>query len=156
MTLHTDTWVVAGTAAPVIALSSMLVLSDQLQIKVDLDTSLGRIPFKKWPSRERGMFFSYFIVSVVTMFQAFVLAGALISLTYQINFVPILIVIIGEVLSLALLVNSTLDMVRQKIWANEQIDKHSVSLRSRMPRRPAHKAQANAFKRAIKSQSRHK
>jgi hypothetical protein len=37
MTFHADFWVVAGTAAPVIALSSILVLGDQLQLDIDIE-----------------------------------------------------------------------------------------------------------------------
>ena len=53
MTFHADFWVVLGTAAPVIALSSILVLGDLLKLVQDFGRVMGMepgpVPVWEWP-----------------------------------------------------------------------------------------------------------
>jgi len=161
MSFHADFWVVTGTAAPVIALSSILVLGDQLQLGIDIEITEGKaprdIPLWEWPSEYYGMFTWYFVTSIIIFLQALVLAVSLQNLAQESNYwlspTP---VIIAEFSSLILLAVSTLRLIQQKDWAKQVArDKHSRSLRSKTLRHPSRKPQSDAFRRANRYRSSH-
>lgn len=159
MTFHADFWVVTGTAAPVIALSSILVLGDQLQLDIDIEITEGRapgdIPFREWSELQRSSFFWGSVMGAVILIQALVLAVSLQNLAQESNYwlspTPVMI---AEFFSLLLLAVSTLRLIQQKDWAKQVArEKHSLSLRSKTLRHPSRKPQSDAFRRAAKRRS---
>ena len=158
MTFHVDFWVVAGTAAPVIALSSILVNGDQIQIGIDLEITTGKapaeIPFWRWPEQYYGMFFWYIITVVITMCQAGTLFASLYSLAKEFNLVSPSLVAEAECLSIILLGLSTVRLIQQKDWAKRiEQETRARSLSSQILRHPSRRPQANAFRRATRYRS---
>jgi hypothetical protein len=160
MTFHADFWVVAGTAAPIIALSSILVNGDQIQVGIDLERATGKvradIPFRKWPSEYYPIFFWYIVTVVIDLFQAITLFVSLMSLAQESNFLSPAFVAVAELFSLVFLTASTLRTIQYKDWAMRlDQEKHSLSLSSKRLRHPSRKAQSNAFRRANRYRSSH-
>jgi hypothetical protein len=153
MSFHADFWVVAGTAAPVIALSSILVSGDQLQLAADLARAtrneLRDIPFWRWPGEYRSMYLWYMVTGIVTAGQALILFASLMSLVQESNYVPPTLTALAESASLIILSASILILVKQKDWAKEVGQKkHSVALSSKRLGHPSRRAQINASRRA--------
>lgn len=160
MTFHTDFWVVVGTAAPVIALSTILVSGDQLQVGIDLEITTGKapgdIPLWKWPEEYYAMFFWYLVTTVITFLQAATLFFSLMSLVQEHNYVSTTFVAAAESASIVLLGLSTLRLIQQKDWAKQVAqENHSLSRRSKILRHPSRKPQRNAHRRANRYLSSH-
>src|SRR5712691_7017394 len=110
MTFHADFWVVAGTTAPVIALSSVLANGDVFKIYMDLTEITGKttgsVPFWKWPYNVVG--FWYWVAGAVTFLQAFTLFFSLMSLVQGHDYAPTQLIAAGGALSLLILGGTTL------------------------------------------------
>lgn len=161
MTFHADFWVVAGTAAPIIVLSSILVTADQLQLDIDIEITTGKapadIPFWQWSDLQHSSFFWGSVMEAVILIQTLVLAVSLQNLAQGSNYwlspTP---VIIAEFSSLLLLAVSTLRLVQQKDWAKQvEQEKYSRALRSKRLRYPSRKSQSNASRRANRYREAH-
>lgn len=161
MSFHADFWVVVGTAAPVIALSTILVSGDQLQLDIEIEISTGKapgdIPFRQWSDLQHSSFFWGMVTGIIIAAQAGTFAVSLQNLAQESNYwlspTPVMI---AEFFSLLLLAVSTLRLIQQKDWAKQVArEKHSLSLRSKALRRPSRKPQLNAFSRADRYRSSH-
>ncbi len=134
MTFHTDFWVVAGTASPVIALSSILVNGDFFQIDLDLTRVTGKAPgdirFWEWPSEYYAMSFWYLITEAITFLQAATLLFSLMSLALEHNYVSTTLIAATECLSLAVLGLSTLNLLRLKALVKHIEEVHFPPRRS--------------------------
>jgi|ERR1017187_161490 hypothetical protein len=89
MTFHADFWVVVGTAAPIIALSTILVSGDQLQLDIEVEISTGKapgdIPFRQWSDLQHSSFFWGMVTAIIIPAQAGTFAISLLSLTRESN-----------------------------------------------------------------------
>jgi hypothetical protein len=157
MSFHADFWVVAGTAAPIIALSAILVDSDQLQLAIDLEVASGMpedIPMWKWTADRWAIFGWSVITLIITFFQALILAVSLLSLAGQSNYFSPVSVALAESASLVLLGLISLRLVQQRYWVRRtEQEKRALALRSKILRHPSRKAQSNAFRRATRYRS---
>jgi hypothetical protein len=160
MTYHPNFWLAAATAAPVIALSSILVNGDQLQLMRELERAMGKrlkgTPFLKWSREARQVLFSYSIVSVVTVLQALALSVCLFSLASEFDLWPPKLVAAFEIFGLFMLISGTLTLVNQKsaIKGVGQA-KRPQSQRPDTLRYPPRKPQSNALIRASKYRETH-
>lgn len=116
MSFHADFWVVAGTAAPVIAISSILVLSDQVQLRADLSEVMDATPFREWDSMYRSIFLWFAATTIITAGQAATLVISLLSLLYESNQLPPTVVAVFQGMSLFYLALVCVILVRQKSW----------------------------------------
>jgi hypothetical protein len=101
MTFHADFWVAAATGAPVIALSSTVVISDSYKL-VQRARECLEPPSSDWRRAHRLIMNWYFIASANMGIQIFIMLFSLLSLGQDTNFVPVSIAIIGEVVGLLL------------------------------------------------------
>ena len=161
MSFHSDFWVAIGTAAPVIALSAILVSGDQLQLDIDIEIATGKapgdIPFREWNDLQRSSFFWGSVMGAVVLIQALVFAVSLQNLAQDSNYwlspTPVMI---AEFSSLLLLAVSTWRLIQQKDWAKQvEREEYSRSRRSKALRQPSSKPQSNAYRRANRYRSSH-
>ena len=161
MTFHADFWVVAGTAAPVIALSSILVNGDQAQLLRELERATGKklksTSSLKWPSEFYFVVFSSMLVSVITMLQTAVLSISLASLAQESNYASPSLVIAFEFFSLFLLGVTTLTLVNQKNQAKAGVGQaNNPPLPGpKISRRPPRQTVDNPSRRAFRYRSAH-
>jgi hypothetical protein len=157
MTFHADFWVVAGTAAPVIALSSILVLGDLLRTQQDIGRIAGRemqtLPVWKWP------FYltlpSFTATYIVTLLQAITLFSSLMSLVQERNYLPTTVIAVAESFSLVVLGFTTLDLIRLKPLVKHLEETHFPPQRPGVSPRPYRNPQSDAMRRAAKYRSSH-
>ncbi len=153
MSFHADFWVVVGTAAPVIALSTILVSGDQLQLDIEIEISTGKapgdIPFRQWSDLQYSSFFWGMVTGIIILAQAGTFAVSLLSLTRESNVLSPTLVTVAEFFSLGVLAVSTTQLIRLKDLAKQiEQDKHSLSRRSKILRHPSRRAQVNTSRRA--------
>lgn len=156
MTFHADFWVVAGTAAPIIALSTILVSADQLQLAIDFEEA-SRMPrgasIWKW-SEDRWAIFGWSIVTlIIIVLQAIILLFSLLSLVQQSNYFDPVRVALAESASLALLGVTSMRLVQQRYLVKHIEKVHFPPRRSEILRYPSRKAQSDAFRRATRHRS---
>lgn len=159
MTFRADFWVVTGTAAPIIALSVILVNGDLLQIDLDLSRVTGKepgdIPVREWPSEYFAMVLWYMVTFVITLFQAATLLLSLMSLAQEHNYVSTKLIGATESLSLVVLGLATLNLIRLKALVRHIEEVHYPSRRSAISSHPFRKPQSNMYKRANRYRSSH-
>jgi hypothetical protein len=112
ISFNADFWVVLGTAAPVIALSAILVNSDMLRLNQDLSRITGKdiVPFWKWPYYPVALW--GLLALAVTFIQALTLFASLMSLVQGRNYAPAEPMAVVETLSIMGLAMCTLQIVR--------------------------------------------
>jgi len=154
MTYHPDFWVVAGTAAPVIALSSILVNGDQVQLMRELERATGKkaksTPLLKWPREFYAVSALSVVAAVITALQAAALLFSLLSLAQESDSVPPKLVAGVEVGGLFMLAFTTLILVNQKNRASGGVGqaRKSMPQGSKILRHPSRRPQVTAFRRA--------
>lgn len=122
VTFHEAVWVVAGTAAPVIALAEVVSLADTVRESLDfftdfMDGSLERdhVPStsRHWlyERRQRQTLWTEGIGLFNLLLQAALLAVSLTSLAYQTNFIPLWLAIVAAVGGLLLLAAATIGAI---------------------------------------------
>jgi hypothetical protein len=157
MTFHTDFWVVAGTAASVIALSSILVNGDVYQTYTQLARITGKtsgpVPMFKWPYS--AITFWYFLALAVTYFQAFALYFSFMSLLQEHDYASTQLVAFGEFFSLFILGATTLTSIQLRNRNKHIEEVHSPPPKSGISSHPFRKPQSNAYRRSNRYRSSH-
>lgn len=158
MTFHADFWVVAGTAAPVIALSSILVLGDLLKMHQDVGRVMGMegkglIPVWEWPYSIGT--FEYLLALTVTVLQAAILFFSLMSLAQEHNYAPTAPIAVAESISLMALSLITLGLVRLRWMVRHLEEVHFPPPRTRLSPRPSSNSKSDSMRRAAIYRSSH-
>jgi hypothetical protein len=136
MSFHENFWVVTGTAAPVIALSSILVIRDQFQVAADITEAkvyegYDDVPIWKMPKKFQYIFFWSLAPLILIIGQAVMLYASLMSIVQGSDYFPTKLAAIAMVLSLGILSTCTLASIFAKVWAKQIIQEgHSMSQRS--------------------------
>lgn len=106
-TYRPDFWVLAGTTAPVISLSCIVLLSDHLKLVKDVADTRKLVPPKISRKLLRRVIYAYAINAFNIAFQALVLYSALRSVALDENDLPPNYVWLGEALGLGALLVAT-------------------------------------------------
>ncbi len=133
MSFHESFWVVAGTAAPVIALAAVISLGDTIrtQIKVDSATFDALVvasrgdkmakDFQHFNERARGSIVALRMTQLLNLYlQAGLLAVSLLSLAFQRNLIPTWICVAALTAGVLVLAYAGVAVVREQELTRRQ------------------------------------